>query len=208
MSGGGVASAGPLVIDKIEINLDFHIFDILDFDLLLGFPLEKLLASQGNLDVTLRKTASATATSCLENSMAKHFPEPNSLKVMMHESPFIPSESILSEVAKSAASKEHDSEVTLHFCEDERSLSLLSEFEPLPSGPGEVVLDHDRDSTMISHYESLEMENRWAMEFCEARTLESDEKDSTDEHGTIIFETPCSFNATPESGMLSAPCTH
>ena len=111
-------------------------------------------------------------------------------------------------VAKSATSEEHDSEVTLHFCEDERSLSLLSEFEPLPSGPGEVVLDHDRDSTMISHYESLEMENRWAMEFCEARTLESDEKDSTDEHGTIIFETPCSFNATPESDMPSVPCTH
>jgi len=84
----------------------------------------------------------------------------------------------------------------------------LSKFEPLPSGPEKVVLDHDRDSTMISHDESLEMENPWAMEFCEAPTLESDEKDSTDEHGTVIFEMPCSFNATPESGMLSAPCTH
>ena len=89
---------------------------------------------------------------------------------MMHEFPFIPSESILSMVAKSATSEEHDSEVTLHFCEDERSLSLLSEFEPLPYGPEEVVLDHVRDSTMISHGESLEMENRWAMEFCEAPT--------------------------------------
>ena len=84
----------------------------------------------------------------------------------------------------------------------------MSESEPLPSGPEKVVLDHDRDSTMLSHDESLEMENRWAMEFCEARTLESDEKDSTDEHGTIIFETPCSFNATPESAMHSALCTH
>ena len=61
---------------------------------------------------------------------------------------------------------------------------------------------------MISHDESLEMENRWAMEFCEAPTLESDEKDSTDEHVTVIFEIPCSFNATPESDMLSAPYTH
>ena len=126
----------------------------------------------------------------------------------MHESPFIPSESILFEVAKSATSEEYDSKITLHFCEDERLLSPLSEFEPLPSGPEEVVLDHDRDSTMISHDESLEMENPWAMEFCEAPTLESSEKDSTDEHGTIIFEIPCSFNAIPESDMLSAPCTH
>ena len=38
--------------------------------------------------------------------------------------------------------------------------------------------------------------------------MESDEKDSTDEHGTIIFETTCSFNATPKLGMLSALCTH
>ena len=75
--------------------------------------------------------------------MAKHFPESNPLKEMMHESPFVPSESILSEVAKSAASEEHDSDVTLHFCVDKRSLSLLSEFEPLPSGPKKVVLDHD-----------------------------------------------------------------
>jgi len=197
----------PLIIDKFEVNLDFHIFNILYFDLLLGSPLEKLLTSQGSLDKKLRKIASATV-SCLENSMAKQFPKSNPLKEMIHESPFIPSESILSEVAKSAASEEHDSEVTLHFCEDERSLSLLSEFEPLPSGPEKVVLDHYRDSTMLFHNKSLEMENRWAMEFCEAPTLESDEKDSTYEHETIIFEIPCSFNATPESGMLSAPCTH
>ena len=127
---------------------------------------------------------------------------------MMHESSFIPSESILSEVAKSTASEENDSEATLDFCEDEQSLSLLSEFEPLSSGPKEVVLDHDRDPTKISHDESLEMENPWAMKFCEAPTLESGEKDSTDEHGTIIFEIPCSFNASPESGMLSSPRTH
>ena len=66
----------------------------------------------------------------------------------------------------------------------------------------------DRDTTMIFHDEPLEMENQWAMEFFEAPTLESDEKDSTNEHGTIIFEIPCSFNSTLESGMLSAPCTH
>ena len=160
----GIASAVPLIVDKIEVNLDLHIFDILDFNLLLGSLFEKLLTSQGSLDKKLRKTASATV-SCLENSMVKHFPEPNPLKEMMHESPFIPSKSILSEVTKFATSEEHDSEVTFHFCEDERSLCLLSEFEPLPSGPEKVVLYHDRDSTMISHDKSLEMENRWAMEF-------------------------------------------
>ena len=36
-------------------------------------------------------------------------------------------------------------------------------------------------------------------------------KDSTNEHGSFTFDIPrkpCSFNATPELGMLSAPCTH
>ena len=107
----------PLIIDKMEVNLDFHIFDILDFDLLLGSSFEKLLTSQGSLDKKLRKTASAIV-SCLKNFMAKHFLEPNPLKEMMHESPFTPSEPVLSELAKSATSEEHDSEVT-HFCEDE-----------------------------------------------------------------------------------------
>jgi hypothetical protein len=81
-------------------------------------------------------------------------------------------------MAGSAISEEYDSNEIVHFCEDERSSSLLRKFEPLPSGPKKVVLDHDRDSTMISHDESLDMENPWAKEFCEAPTLEFDEKDS------------------------------
>jgi len=146
----GIASAVPLIVDKIEVNLDFHILNILDFDLLLGSPFEKLLISHRNLDKKLRKTASATV-SCLENSMAKHFPEPNPLDEMMHESPFIPSESILFEVAKSATSEENNSEEILHFCEDERSLSLLNEFEPLSSGPKEKSFTFVK---MNDHYPS------------------------------------------------------
>ena len=54
---------------------------------------------------------------------------------------------------------------------------------------------------MISHDESLEMENIWAIEFYEALTLESERKDSIDEHGSFILEIqqePCKFNASPE----------
>ena len=120
----------PLIIDKIEVNLDFHIFDILNFDLLLGSLFEKLLVHQGSLDEMLRKAASATTTSCLENPMAKHLP-----KEMVYESPFISSEPVLFEMVGIAISKEYDSNETLNFCEDERSSSPLSMFEPLPSGP-------------------------------------------------------------------------
>ena len=128
---------------------------------------------------------------------------------MMHTSPFISSEPVLLGVLGS--SKEYDSEDSLHFCEDEHSSSPLIEFEPLPDGLESFVLDLDRDTTMIFHDESLEMENQWAMEPCEAPTLESEEKDSTNEHGSFTFDIPhkpCSCNATPELGTLSAPCTH
>ena len=61
---------------------------------------------------------------------------------------------------------------------------------------------------MIFHDESIETENQWAIELREAPTLESVEKDSTNEHGTVIFEIPYSINDTPQSGTLSAPRTH
>ena len=32
----GIARDVPIIIDKIEVHLDFHIYDIIDFDLLLG----------------------------------------------------------------------------------------------------------------------------------------------------------------------------
>jgi hypothetical protein len=49
------------------------------------------------------------------------------------------------------------------------------------------------------------------MEFCEAPLLESEGKNSIDEHGSFILQIPqepCSFNASRESGMLCASSTH
>ena len=91
----------PNTIDKLEVHLDFYIYDILDFDLLLGLPLEKLLASHGSLDEKLRETGSATATHCLENLLAKPLPEHNPLEEIMHTSPFISSKPVLLGVLES-----------------------------------------------------------------------------------------------------------
>jgi hypothetical protein len=205
-----VASVVLLIMDKIEVNLDFHIFDILFFSLLLGSPLEKLLdASQRSLDEKLRETASAVTTSCLENPMVKPLSKQNPLEMMMYVSLFISSEPVPFEVAKSP--EEYDSEEILHHCEDKRSSSPSIEFEPLPTGPKYVVLVHDRDPTMISHDESLEMGDPWTMEFCVAPTLGSEEKYSIDENESFILgipQEPCLFNASLESGMLCAPSTY
>jgi hypothetical protein len=37
----GVACVVPQLVDKIKVNLDFQIFDVLDLDLLLGSPVYK-----------------------------------------------------------------------------------------------------------------------------------------------------------------------
>jgi hypothetical protein len=64
----------------------------------------------------------------------------------------------------------------------------LIEFKPFLAGPEYVVLDHDRDPTMIPHDESLKMENPWAMKFCEAPALESEGKDSIDDMAVSILK--------------------
>jgi hypothetical protein len=72
-----------------------------------------------SLDEKLRKIASATATSCLENPMAKPLPKQNPLIRMMHVSPFVSSKPVLFEDAKSAAPEEDDLEEILHLSDDE-----------------------------------------------------------------------------------------
>ena len=83
----------------------------------------------------------------------------------------------------------------------EQPSSSSIEFEPILSSPHCVVLDHDRDTTMIFHDEPLEVENSWARESSEALTLEFEENNSIDEHDSFIVETspPCSFSTPPES---------
>jgi len=61
-------------IDKNEVHIDFHIFAILEFELLIGHPLDNLFQenpSQGSLNKKLEETTFATPISCPENPMAK-----------------------------------------------------------------------------------------------------------------------------------------
>ena len=65
----GVTSAVLVIIDEIEVNFDFHIFDSLDFDLLIGYPLENLYhASLGSLYENFGNLT-------LENPLAKPCPK-------------------------------------------------------------------------------------------------------------------------------------
>ena len=81
--------------------------------------------------------------------MAKHFAEQNLLEEMEHTSPFVSSDPVLLEDVES--SEEYISKDSLHFCEDEHLSTPSIEFDPFPDGLESVVLDLDRDTTMIFH---------------------------------------------------------
>jgi hypothetical protein len=73
----GIIRAMPVIIDKIKVFIDFHIYAILEFDILIGYPIEKLLKekpSHGSLDEKFGKTASAIPIFHLEIPMTKHNP--------------------------------------------------------------------------------------------------------------------------------------
>ena len=54
----GIASAVPVITNETEVIIDFYIFAILEFDLLIGYPLENIFhkkPSQGSLNEKLGK---------------------------------------------------------------------------------------------------------------------------------------------------------
>jgi len=56
MEGIGILHDVLVWYDKTELALDFHIFEVQDFDILIGHPVEKMfqnISPLGTLDVTL-----------------------------------------------------------------------------------------------------------------------------------------------------------
>jgi len=82
----------PVIINKNKVHIDFHIFAILKFELLIGHPLENLIQekpSHGGLDEKLGTIASATPILCPKNPKAKQQPNHNSFKEVKFISPFV-----------------------------------------------------------------------------------------------------------------------
>jgi len=82
---GGIVWAMPIEINETKVHLDFHIFAILEFDLLIGYPLEKLFQEKpfhGSLDKKLGTTASTTPIPHLKILMVKQLPNHNLFEEM------------------------------------------------------------------------------------------------------------------------------
>jgi hypothetical protein len=144
----GIASDVPVIIDKIEVFIDFHIYAILEFDILIGYPLEKLFQEKsfhGGLDEKLGIAASTTPVPCPESPMVKHYPNQDQFEEVKFISPFV--------------SPKRAYEI-------ERSSSPSLEPEPCPSGHPNIILEnknfHARD---ISKAPTLEIEEHESFSF-------------------------------------------
>jgi hypothetical protein len=66
--------------DNFEMSLDFHVFDIQDFDIMIGHPVEKLFVDPskiGDLDVKLGRNTFTTPITRVKNSVAESLPYPD-----------------------------------------------------------------------------------------------------------------------------------
>ena len=79
----------PVKIDKIEVCLDFHVYPIVDFDLLLGSPLENLLHEKSSQRSLSYESGETSPISYMENKMAEHHDDHDPFKETMLTSPFI-----------------------------------------------------------------------------------------------------------------------
>ena len=81
----------PIIIDETEVHLDFHIYAILDFDLLIGYRSRILFqekSSHGSLNEELGKIASATHS---DIPKSEHHPNYDPFEEVKFITPFIPS---------------------------------------------------------------------------------------------------------------------
>ena len=143
--GCGIARAMPVIIDIIEVPIDFYIYVILEFDILIGYPLENLIqekCSHGGLDEKLGTTASATPITCPECPKAKQQPNHNLFEEVKLIPPFVSPKLAY---------------------ETKQSSSPSLEPKPCPSGHPNVILN-GRDSTLIVHDVSFKKKNFCAMD--------------------------------------------
>ena len=75
----------PVWYGKTEIAQEFHVFEVQDFDILIGQPIEKLfqiISSSGTLDVTLGGRAFSSPILRSKDSLAEPMPQEEQANVV------------------------------------------------------------------------------------------------------------------------------
>ena len=84
--------------DNVEMALDFHVFDIQDFDIMIGHPLEKFFIeppTSGDLDIKMGRDTFFIPITQAKNSVVESLPYLKLPEEVMSVSPFESPESAL-----------------------------------------------------------------------------------------------------------------
>ena len=111
LEGLGILHNISLYHNNVEVALDFHVFDIQDFDIMIGHPLEKFfieLPTSGDLDIKLGRETFSIPITQAKNSMVESLPYPWLSKEVMYVSPFESPELALEKDAKLFIEEEDD----------------------------------------------------------------------------------------------------
>jgi len=133
--------------NNVEMALDFHVFKIQYFDIMIGHPVEKLIVEappSGALDVKLGRDIFTIPITRAKNSVAESLPHFVLPMEVMSVLPFDSPESSLEKDATLFIEEEDDLGETIDLPTEEVLAQPLVELKPLPAGLRYAFLNGDK----------------------------------------------------------------
>jgi hypothetical protein len=151
LEGLGILHDISLYHGETEISLHFHVFDIKDFDVMIGHPLEKFLEppSSGDLNVKLWRDTFSIPITRAKNLVAETLPYHDLPKEVMSVLPFESPELSLEKDAKLFIEEEDDLGETIDLPSEEVPAPPPVELKPLPTGLRYAFLNGDKNNLVI-----------------------------------------------------------
>jgi len=169
----GILYVLPIQVRDTKVRLSFHIFDIIEFDMLIGQLIERLLieGQRGNLNISLGKDFKLHLSTHSTNAKIEPSPEPDPMEVVKEvslEHHFSPN---LEEDVEFYIEEEEENPIEsepLH--EFEEPFRPPIELKPLPPGLRYTFLDNDPESPVIITDKLTQDETLKLMTVLEVRT--------------------------------------
>ena len=142
----------PVWYDKTELALDFHIFEVQDFDILIGHPVEKMfqnISSLRMLDITLGGKDISLPILRSKDAMTEPTPHEEIVDEVEAILPVDTHESSLENDAKLFTEEEDDQDETIELPTHEQPPRQPIELKPLPSRLRYAFLNDNSETPVI-----------------------------------------------------------
>ena len=181
----------PVIHDSNEVILDFHVFEVQDFNILIGHPIEKHLINTprvGRFNFSLGGNEFSLPFSQSRFALTDFLPKDKYAEEVTTVLPSESPESFLENDVSDFIEKEVDSGETFELPILEPPSQPPIKPKSCPSSPQDVVLNNFQEITPILHDTSFDKENLQAKDKFETSTLE--DENSTNEYESFSFKVP------------------